>query len=136
MKQPSHTSLGDNLHNMRLAARLTQLDVARHIGVDTSMISIWETSRLIPNEHYKALLFDFFVNRVKIKLPSDSVIVNPYDVPRPTDIITIHYTELSARSPMGFRYASAFAPELLEVFNENVKDMGETVGAEIYKQFN
>lgn len=123
-------SFANRMYALRKYKGLTQRQLADGIKIAVSMVSMWETGRHYPGPEYRLDIVEFLTK------PLIPVYINPYDVPTPTNRVYVTINELSARSPLGFRYASSTAHELQEVFNENVADMGETVGVEVYKRFN
>lgn len=121
-------SFANRMYALMKYKRVTQAQLAIALNVSKSIISMWSTGRYYPNEARRKTIIDFLTKPV---LP-----VDPYDTPTPYVIKRVYINHLSARSPLGFRYASALNAELPEVVNENIKDADETVGIEIYKQFN
>lgn len=121
-------SFANRMYALMKHKRVTQAQLAIALSVSKSIISMWSTGRYYPNEAHRKTIIDFLTKPV---LP-----VDPYDTPTPYVIKRVYINHLSARSPLGFRYASALNAELPEVVNENIKDADETVGIEIYKQFN
>lgn len=121
-------SFANRMYALMKYKRVTQAQLAIALSVSKSMISMWNTGRHYPNEAHRKAIIDFLTKPV---LPID-----PYYAPTPNVITHVYINHLSARSPLGFRYAAALNPELPEVVNENIKDADETVGIEIYKQFN
>lgn len=123
-------SFANRMYALRKYKGLTQRQLADGIKIAVSMVSMWETGRHYPGPKYRLGIVEFLTK------PLVPVYINPYDAPTPNKHVYVTINELSAMSPMGFRYTSACAPELPEVFNENVADMGETVRKEMFNGFN
>lgn len=45
----------ENLKNYRYQLELTQIDVAKFLGVTKQSISVWEKNNNVPDRHYKKI---------------------------------------------------------------------------------
>lgn len=96
----------DRLRDLRIAADLTQTDLAKRIGVSTSTISMYELGNREPNLEILDALCDFFnVDTNYILGKSDKTTVFPSDIP--------NLNKRSAGRPL-----STYERQILEPFNK------------------
>ena len=53
-------SLPRKLLNVRISLRLTQREVAARVGVNPSIVSMWERGERVPNKMHQGLLLKVF----------------------------------------------------------------------------
>lgn len=60
---------GARLRDMRIKAKLTQLDVARFIGISQAIISHIECGFFLPSDELESALLDVYNNQLTNNLP-------------------------------------------------------------------
>src|SRR5258708_5910354 len=122
-------TFAQTLRDIRIYRKLHQHELGFILGFTDSNISRWETGRAVPDSYTeKAILNKLFPEKISLEF-------NGYDMPTPSKLVYVDITELSARSPMGFRYATVNGCNE-DMDNNNVADMGQTVGKEMFNGFN
>lgn len=124
-------TFGQTIAALRIYRNRYQYEVANAAGVNVQMISLYEADLRMPRNEVRQRILDYLHN-----IPMKRNYTDPHDEPRPHQLVMVSFDELSARSPMGFRYATGIAPEFPEVWNENVADGCETVGKGMFNNFN